>query len=158
TLSAIEQRLFPDSPPQTSLAPAAVDDVLREIDLDALGAAAMPVPEFDVNFEEENTGVPLIPPSAPAPPAVEVEETPAPVPPVAEPAPLAPQPALAPVPPPEPLPERGDLLEQDLPRLLHRIHRDGFTGRLRLHRGSVEKSLYFEQGQPVYATSSLPQD
>src|SRR5262249_19139662 len=65
TLSAIEQRLFPDSPPQTSLATPPVDDVLREIDLDALGAAAMPVPEFDVNFDEEDTGVPLITPPVP---------------------------------------------------------------------------------------------
>ena len=188
TLSAIEQRLFPDSPPQTAFATPPVDDVLREIDLDALGAAAMPVPEFEVSFDDEDAGVPLITPQVPSAPTPEVanvnanldadvnadadEKTAAgPEEPVAATATAA---ATAAAPTAtetsaaaaaetvaefaSPLPERGNLLEHDLPRLLHRIHRDGFTGRLRVRHGNVEKSLYFEQGLPVYATSSLPQD
>jgi hypothetical protein len=53
---------------------------------------------------------------------------------------------------------RGDLRDEDVAFLIARLHREGFTGRVLLRRGEAEKSIYFEDGRLVFATSNLPQD
>src|ERR1017187_339621 len=47
----------------------------------------------------------------------------------------------------------GDLADRDLPLLLGRAFSEGTTGRLRIRRAAVEKSIYFEAGLPVMAAS-----
>jgi hypothetical protein len=277
TLSAIERRLFPDTPAGslgTALTGPPLEDVLGDIDLDALGVDALPVPEFDVTFDDDeaqarateadgaqakaataapSTEPPTDPAAAPAPvetsaappvdprvaadlPTSPARSLPRPptaaeadakaVAPPAEPsegaaeqpgappieAPAAPDgplvggertdmlaahprpaapaagepPALdrteAVASPPSvqpevsaaaaatvpgrpagtraqsPLPPQADLAELGLPELLHRVHREGFTGRVRFLRGDIDKAIYFEEGIPVYATSNLPHD
>ena len=217
TLSAIEQRLFPDTPPPFPEEAAPPDeDPLPDIDLDALGLEGISAPEFDVSFDEEAATLPVPPAATPAPtpaaaapaaapPAEALREAAdtteiirgstvrLPEPPAASASATDPAPALpSGTPTPEPLatipalrplatvplattpsspgapaglareigllPEQGTLSEIDVPTLLHRIHRDGFRGRLRLFRGSVEKSAFFEEGLPVFATSTLPHD
>jgi hypothetical protein len=53
---------------------------------------------------------------------------------------------------------RGDLAETDAPHLLHRLHRAGFSGGLRFRHDDAEKTLWFDAGVPVYATSNLTHD
>jgi len=68
----------------------------------------------------------------------------------------APAPAFTPTSPPPP--QRGSLADTDLAQLLHRVRREGLTGRLRLRRADMDKSIFFEDGIPVFATSNLPHD
>ncbi len=54
--------------------------------------------------------------------------------------------------------EAGKLGEIDVPRLLWQLHGQRFTGRLRLHRQRVEKQLWLEAGELVFARSNAEQD
>jgi hypothetical protein len=47
----------------------------------------------------------------------------------------------------------GALVDRDMPLLLGRAFVDGMTGRLRLRNEDIEKSVYFEAGLPVMASS-----
>ncbi|MEK6607234.1 MAG: DUF4388 domain-containing protein [Myxococcota bacterium] len=46
----------------------------------------------------------------------------------------------------------------DPPTLIGRLWREGFTGRVRLRRGDIEKTVYLDEGYPVSAASNLPAD
>lgn len=52
----------------------------------------------------------------------------------------------------------GTLETADMPLLLGRAFVDGATGRLVVARADVEKTIYFEAGRPVLATSSHDED
>jgi len=52
----------------------------------------------------------------------------------------------------------GDLAQTDLAELVGKIFQQCFTGKLSLVRGEVEKSIYFEAGVPVMASSSQAED
>jgi hypothetical protein len=52
----------------------------------------------------------------------------------------------------------GDLRDADLPMLLGRAYAQALTGRLWIRRDEVEKSIYFEAGRPVLATSNATYD
>ncbi|MGH1348107.1 MAG: DUF4388 domain-containing protein [Nannocystales bacterium] len=52
----------------------------------------------------------------------------------------------------------GDLGDLELPRMLWSLHRSRYTGRVDLHQGRVEKQLWLEQGELVFASSSEPED
>ena len=57
-----------------------------------------------------------------------------------------------------PLPQSGDLRTIDPPTLIGRLWREGFTGRVRLRRGDIEKTVHLDEGYPVCAASNLPAD
>jgi hypothetical protein len=52
----------------------------------------------------------------------------------------------------------GDLADLDLPMLLGRLFAAGASGRLVVGEGRVTKTVYFEAGRPVLATSTSPDD
>jgi hypothetical protein len=52
----------------------------------------------------------------------------------------------------------GELADADVPMLLGRAYAQALTGRLWMRRDEVEKSIYFESGRPVLATSNATQD
>lgn len=56
----------------------------------------------------------------------------------------------------EPLPDSGSLSEVELPRLLLRLYRDRFNGRLSLTRGKTRKAFEFQDGAPIASESNLP--
>lgn len=57
-------------------------------------------------------------------------------------------------------PERGPIRrgQSDAAMLLERMYRERFTGRLVFRRRHVEKSIAFDRGRPVFATSNQPED
>jgi hypothetical protein len=55
-------------------------------------------------------------------------------------------------------PARGDLAELDVASLLGRLLQSRFTGRVQLRRTGAEKTVHFEDGRPIFATSNLPHD
>ena len=55
-------------------------------------------------------------------------------------------------------PARGDLAELDVASLLGRLLQSRFTGRVQLRRVGAEKTVHFEDGRPIFATSNLPHD
>jgi Domain of unknown function (DUF4388) len=59
---------------------------------------------------------------------------------------------------PLPLEREGDLSVVEVPRLLSRLHRASFTGRLDLGSGRVEKSLWMDGGAIVFARSTAGHD
>jgi hypothetical protein len=59
---------------------------------------------------------------------------------------------------PYPLPAFGRIADEDLPQLLHRLHKSRVTARLDVHAGDVVKSIFLADGVPQYATSNLEQD
>jgi hypothetical protein len=61
-------------------------------------------------------------------------------------------------PQPEAPRSRGELSDEDMAALLGRLFTTAATGRLRLIRGDVEKTISLEAGRPVYAASSDPED
>jgi DNA-binding NarL/FixJ family response regulator len=152
-LSEAERRLFPDAQP----APARYDydDALGDIDLDSLGVDTIPgiaadaldpdarrerVPEAITRTDGESAATP--------PHAAAVAATPTPPPEraaAAEPASLS-------------VEEEGALDELDIAELLSGLHASGWTGRVTLRRGDAEKAIYFDGGQPVFATSNLLHD
>ncbi len=58
----------------------------------------------------------------------------------------------------EVLPRRGELGDLDIPQLLYRAHREGLTGKLILRREETSKVVFFDDGDPVFATSEQPYD
>jgi hypothetical protein len=52
----------------------------------------------------------------------------------------------------------GELATTDMPSLLGRALLESLTGRLRVRRDGVEKSVFFEAGRPVLAVSNVAQD
>ena len=161
-LSEADRRLFPDAAP-TPL-PRRYDDyadALDDIDLDSLGLDTMPgIPVARLDGREERpaprpVGVPL-PTSSSEPGEVTstwerlVREPPGPTDTSAVTNPRIVVPSL---------PVDGSLEDDDVCELFCRLTAAGWTGRLELSRGrDVEKSVYFDAGMPVFATSNAPQD
>ena len=56
------------------------------------------------------------------------------------------------------LPERGTLSQLPMPGLIHAAFFANATGRMRVISGTTEKRIYFQNGFPVYAESSLPEE
>jgi CheY-like chemotaxis protein/curved DNA-binding protein CbpA len=52
----------------------------------------------------------------------------------------------------------GALELTPLPEVMHSVFSEHRTGRLRVTSGSIEKRIYFQNGLPVYAESSLPEE
>lgn len=52
----------------------------------------------------------------------------------------------------------GELDDVDAPLLLGRLFCDGATGRLVVGQGTVERTIYFEAGRPVFAASNASED
>jgi len=52
----------------------------------------------------------------------------------------------------------GDLADLELPRILWSLHRSRYSGRIDLSQGSVEKQLWMQGGELVFARSSEPED
>lgn len=50
----------------------------------------------------------------------------------------------------------GNIEDTSLPELLHSVFVGSQTGKLQLIAGTTEKTIYFQNGMPVYAESSLP--
>jgi len=59
---------------------------------------------------------------------------------------------------PLPLEHEGELDRVEVPRLLSRLHRAGYTGKLTLTSGRVAKSVWFAGGSIVFARSSAGHD
>ncbi len=59
---------------------------------------------------------------------------------------------------PLPLEHSGDLAAVEVPRLLSRLHRAAYTGKLTLISGRVEKSVWWDGGAIVFARSSAGHD
>jgi uncharacterized protein DUF4388 len=59
---------------------------------------------------------------------------------------------------PLPLEREGDLSVVEVPRLLSRLHRASYTGRLDLGSGRVEKSIWLDGGAIVFARSTAGHD
>ncbi|MFH0902831.1 MAG: DUF4388 domain-containing protein [Pseudomonadota bacterium] len=53
---------------------------------------------------------------------------------------------------------QGSLASEDMAALITRLHRERFRGRVCFRRDGAEKAVFFEDGRPVFATSSLPYD
>ncbi|MBN2340795.1 MAG: response regulator [Deltaproteobacteria bacterium] len=58
----------------------------------------------------------------------------------------------------EPLPSTGNLSQYPLPKILHSVFFEKATGRLRIVADATEKRVYFQNGFPIYAESSLPEE
>jgi len=56
------------------------------------------------------------------------------------------------------LPPSGALELTPLPEVMHAVFSEHRTGRLRVTSDAVEKRIYFQNGLPVYAESSLPEE
>lgn len=54
--------------------------------------------------------------------------------------------------------DSGPIGTPDIAILLGRIHTERLSGRLTFRRGLAKKTIYFERGAPVYASSNLPDD
>src|SRR6185503_4651956 len=54
--------------------------------------------------------------------------------------------------------EEGSLAETDLAELVGGLYAAGYSGRLSLERGDGQKQIYFEEGCPVFATSTFAHD
>ena len=52
----------------------------------------------------------------------------------------------------------GDLADLELPRILWSLHKSRYSGRVDLHQGDVEKQLWLDGGELVFARSSEPED
>ena len=55
-------------------------------------------------------------------------------------------------------PAKGDLADLDVASLLGRLLQSRFTGRVQLRRAAADKTVHFEDGRPIFATSNLPHD
>jgi hypothetical protein len=154
-LSELERRLFPEAAP----APRRYDDddALSDIDLDAIGIDTIPGIAVDKlepappRRTNGNGGADV--PRDPTAPLYRLTErtgeASAPLSSIESPQPPAPTPAVD---------EEGDLAELDVAELLARLYANGFTGRVRFTRGDHEKRLYFDEGAPVFATSTFAND
>jgi hypothetical protein len=54
--------------------------------------------------------------------------------------------------------DSGPIGSPDIAILLGRIHTERLSGRLTFRRGLAKKTIFFESGAPVYASSNLPDD
>jgi hypothetical protein len=54
--------------------------------------------------------------------------------------------------------DSGPIGSPDIAILLSRIHLERLNGRLTFRRGLAKKTIYFERGAPVFASSNLPDD
>jgi hypothetical protein len=54
--------------------------------------------------------------------------------------------------------DSGPIGSPDIAILLGRIHLERLNGRLTFRRGLTKKTIYFERGAPVFASSNLPDD
>jgi len=54
--------------------------------------------------------------------------------------------------------DSGAIGTPDIAILLGRIHLERLSGRLTFRRGLAKKTIYFDRGAPVYASSNLPDD
>jgi hypothetical protein len=160
-LSAAERRLFPDSPSTASARSDEYEDALGDIDLDALGIDTIPGIGGDFGdhlFDlrpRNGHGEPVMPQlherrgNGKTEPYVARTEVAAPrLDELAE--RLAPRPSL-----PD---EEGDLAATDVALLLAQLHRAGFSGTITLSRGDGDKTLFFDDGEPVGARSSFAHD
>ena len=59
---------------------------------------------------------------------------------------------------PLPVDQQGSLAVLEVPRLVWKLHRAAFSGRVDLVRGRVEKRIWFDAGTIVFARSSLGND
>jgi len=160
-LSELERRLFPEAAPASRYTDD-YEDALSDIDLDSLGIDTIPgialetlapAPPRPRNGNGNREPVPL--PRDETSPLHQLAERPPRVTPTAS-APSVDEPLVA-TPTPA-LDEEGDLADHDVAALMARLHASGFTGRVRFSRGEQDKRIYFDEGAPVFATSSLPND
>ena len=130
-LSRAERRLFPDhaSVPQP-FSPLEYDDALSDIDLDALAIDTIPGLTNALDPERGQRSSALLPSSVPALPPV----------------------------PLRPVQEEGSLADDDIAELLAGLHEHAFTGAFTVRRPEGDKVLFFDQGQPVAARSTLRHD
>jgi hypothetical protein len=159
-LKAAERRLFPESAGRAPIYDD-YDDALGDIDLDALGIDTMPGIGAEALDDALETPRPKVDPPKVIPPRetpsglhqlASQREATVPSPPPTSSLP----PALAPAPSME---ESGTLSgERDLAMLLGSLHASGWTGRCVLSRGDGEKAIYFDNGLPVFASSTLVSD
>jgi hypothetical protein len=164
-LSAAERRLFPDSPSTVGARPDDYEDALGDIDLDALGIDTIPGiggelidSVFDLRPRTNGHAEPA--PSLPRrngttePYAQRLDA----VVPAAQ-LPALPDPLAAQLRPRATLPDdEGDLAVEDVAQLVARLYGAGFTGALTLGRGDGDKTLFFDDGQPVGARSTFAHD
>jgi hypothetical protein len=152
-LSELERKLFPDAaPPIARASDADYADALSDIDLDSLGLDTLP----GIALDALDTPAPSArPPSNGQPQAGAAGEPESPLLRLAAERPATAPPPVASAPVVE---DEGSLAEIDLAQLLARLHAGGFSGKLRLHHGDGEKSLYLEAGVPVFAVSSFGHD
>jgi CheY-like chemotaxis protein len=59
---------------------------------------------------------------------------------------------------PLPVDRRGSLAVIEVPRLVWKLHRGAFSGRVNLVRGRIEKRIWFDAGTIVFARSNLGHD
>lgn len=59
---------------------------------------------------------------------------------------------------PLPVDDEGSLSVIEVPRLLWKLHRAAFSGRVSLVRGRIDKHIWFERGNIVFARSNLGHD
>jgi hypothetical protein len=127
-LSAAERRLFPNTPPHHATRDKHDEDALGDIDLDALRIDTLP------NLGADALDLPLLR-QAPTPPNGHAAAR-----------------------PPKVGETEGNLATEDIAALLAKLHASQWRGRLILTFGEGEKSIYFDDGAPVSATSNLPHD
>lgn len=56
------------------------------------------------------------------------------------------------------MPARGSIAQQPVPELIHTLFVHGKTGKLTLSTANAEKRVFFQNGMPVYAESSIPEE
>jgi hypothetical protein len=158
-LSELERRLFPEAAPAARYREDDYADAMSDIDLDAIGIDTLPgiaadqlEPPAERRRSNGNGNGDAEVPAGSTAPLFRLAESPSRVElasAIDHPLPPAPQPALD---------EEGELADHDVAELMARVHASGFTGRVRFTRGEHEKRLYFDEGAPVFATSSFPND
>jgi ActR/RegA family two-component response regulator len=160
-LSAAERRLFPDSPSTASARADEYEDALGDIDLDALGIDTIPGiggdgldPGLDLRPRNGHVepAAPPVPEGRPSgrtePYAARVDAAPA----------RADERAERRTPRPSLPDAEGDLAVADVAQVLAQLHAAGFSGALTFSRGDGDKTLFFDDGQPVGARSSFAHD
>ncbi|MCP4680089.1 MAG: response regulator [Deltaproteobacteria bacterium] len=58
----------------------------------------------------------------------------------------------------KPIVSPGRIEELPVPEILHAIFIESYTGRLQICSGATEKRIFFQNGLPVYAESSIPEE
>lgn len=136
TMSAIEQRLFGED--GANGASAGYEEAAPDIDLDAIAVGStIPGVTFDARaratmaLEDETRGFEEVEPGERRTTSPRVIATQG---------------------------VKGDLRDDDVASLVARLHREGFSGRVTFRRGEAQKTVFFESGRLVFATSNLPHD